>query len=120
SSSTTFQTRLAKCGCTVGMRLMVRETVAVDTFARRAISRIFMVLALADTRVLSALGHSRRIFCRRLSKRLLASHTNRTGLFKASSLFFCSKPAICARAAQAGVRKFLTSICGSDKYALCE
>src|SRR5215831_18209969 len=36
----TFQTRRANTGSTVGIRLIARETVAVETRARRAISRI--------------------------------------------------------------------------------
>jgi hypothetical protein len=40
SSSTTFQTRLESSGSTLGTRLIARETVAVETFARRAISRM--------------------------------------------------------------------------------
>src|SRR4029077_873642 len=36
----TFHTRLASCGLTVGIRLMVRDTVAVETRARFAISRM--------------------------------------------------------------------------------
>jgi len=40
SSSTTFHTRLASWGSTVGTRLMARDTVAVETLARFAISRI--------------------------------------------------------------------------------
>src|SRR5271163_635719 len=35
-----FQTRLASSGPTVGTRLMVRDTVAIETLARRATSRI--------------------------------------------------------------------------------
>ena len=38
----TFQTRFARRGSTVGTRLTVRETVAVDTLARLAISRMFI------------------------------------------------------------------------------
>ncbi len=38
----TFHTRFASRGSTVDTRLMVRETVAVETFARSAISRMFM------------------------------------------------------------------------------
>ena len=38
----TFQTRFARRGSTVGMRLTVRETVAVDTLARLAISRMLI------------------------------------------------------------------------------
>jgi len=44
-SSITFQTRFARRGSTVGMRLNVRETVAVDTLARLAISRMFIETA---------------------------------------------------------------------------
>src|SRR5690349_25162131 len=36
----TFQTRFTSWGSTVGTRLMARDTVAVDTLARLAISRI--------------------------------------------------------------------------------
>src|ERR1700738_376683 len=41
-SSTILHTRLASCGCTLGCRLIVRDTVAVETLARLAISRIFI------------------------------------------------------------------------------
>jgi len=54
----------------VGIRLMVRETVAVDTFARLAISRIFIVLALTDLPFLSGLRSSSRISRAMLGKRL--------------------------------------------------
>jgi len=37
---TELQTRCANCGLTEGMRLMARDTVAVDTLARFAISRM--------------------------------------------------------------------------------
>ena len=37
-----FQTRLASSGSTVGMRLTARETVAMETPARRATSRMLM------------------------------------------------------------------------------
>lgn len=39
-----FQTRLANCGLTVGTRLIVRDTVAVDTLARFAISRMSIAI----------------------------------------------------------------------------
>src|SRR5208283_4223516 len=41
-SSITFHTRFATRGSTVGKRLIVRETVAVDTLARLAISRMII------------------------------------------------------------------------------
>src|ERR1700722_4349958 len=47
-SSTTFITRLASAGSTVGTRLIVRDTVAVDTFALLAISRMSMDYDLAE------------------------------------------------------------------------
>src|SRR5580692_1650328 len=47
-SSTTFITRFASTGSTVGTRLIVRDTVAVDTFARLAISRMSMDRDLAE------------------------------------------------------------------------
>jgi hypothetical protein len=37
-----FHTRLASFESTVGTRLIVRDTVAVETFASLAISRMFM------------------------------------------------------------------------------
>src|SRR4029077_9779716 len=40
SSSITLQTRFASAGLTVGTRLMARDTVAVETLARFAISRM--------------------------------------------------------------------------------
>ena len=39
SPATTFQTRRDNCGSTVGTRLIARDAVAVETFARLAISR---------------------------------------------------------------------------------
>src|ERR1700737_2036909 len=39
----TFKTRFASCGWTLGSWLMVRDTVAVETRARFAISRMFIV-----------------------------------------------------------------------------
>jgi hypothetical protein len=39
TSSISFHTRLAREGFAVGTRLMVRETVAIETLARLAISR---------------------------------------------------------------------------------
>src|SRR5580698_1864654 len=47
-SSTTLITRLASAGSTVGTRLIVRDTVAVDTFALLAISRMSMDYDLAE------------------------------------------------------------------------
>src|SRR6266702_2181430 len=48
-SSTTFSTRLASAGSTVGTPLIVRDTVAVDTLARLAISRMSIALKNSST-----------------------------------------------------------------------